>query len=121
MLGNNQNFALKLIISFYLPPLPSENCITSEGKHHAARQRFRLLHVLQYLTTMNHPIEHDILDKLSQIENEMSYFNRGDDVATKIKWSVYEPILRTNYSGNFNVPIMRVLYDLSSEIQLPAQ
>ena len=70
---------------------------------------------------MNHPTEPDILDKLSQIEKEMSYFNRGDDVATKIKWSVYEPILRTNYSANFNVSIMRVLYDLSSEIQLPAQ
>ena len=90
-----------------------------EGRHRAARRRFILLHVLQHLTTMNHPSEPAILDKLSQIEKEMFYFNRGDDVATKIKWFVYEPILRTNYSGNFNVPIMRVLYDLSSEMKLP--
>ena len=88
-------------------------CVTLEGKRHAAQERFILLQVLHHLTSLNHPMEPDLLEKLSEIESEMVNFNHEDDISTKFQWSLYENIFRAEKS--INVPFTRALYDLPPE------
>ena len=85
-------------------------CLSPEGKRHASEQRFTLLHVLQHLVKMNHPAELNILDKLSQIEQELLNFNHEDDISTRYQWSLYNHIFRED--EDVKVPMMKLLYEL---------
>ena len=55
----------------------------------------------------------ELLEKLSEIENEMVKFNHEDSISTNFQWSLYENIFRAEKS--INVPIMRILYNLPPE------